>query len=76
MGYGYNINEFGNVVFGAANSKKGNIGLTPMLLGGYIYSLFANGRLDETSEVQAVTRGYNYYHGFQQPSSEEAPFMP
>ena len=67
---------FGNVVFGAANSKKGNIGITLLLLGGHVYSIFANGQLDEASEVQAVKRGYNYYPGFQHPSSEEAPFMP
>jgi hypothetical protein len=36
----------------------------------------SNPIFSKASEVQAVTRGYNYYPGFQHPSSEEAPFMP
>lgn len=60
-GIGYNLNEFGNLVFGSAHAIKGTWALPTLITGGHIYSIFANGKPDDKNEVRAVERGYLYY---------------
>jgi hypothetical protein len=59
-GIGYNINEFGNLFFGSAKAIKG-VGLNSLITGGHIYSIFSNGKMDDSNEVKAIKRGYGYY---------------
>jgi RHS repeat-associated protein len=76
--YAYNINEFGNLAFGSANSKTGNVSLNTLLIGGHVYSLFMNGQWDDINEVRAVKRGYKLYPGYQskQFNGDYIPYMP
>jgi hypothetical protein len=58
-GFAYNLNEFGNLLFGSVKAKLG-VNLTKLNFGGWVYSIFSNGSADEESEKKAVERGYEY----------------
>lgn len=59
-GYAYNINEFGNLMFGSVKAKLG-ANVRTLIAGGHVYSLFSNGSFDDAKEVEAVKRGFSYY---------------
>ncbi len=58
-GYAYNLNEFGNLLFGAAHAQRGT-SLVALKSFGNIFSLIKNGHKDESNEVKALERGYEY----------------
>ena len=58
-GYAYNLNEFGNLLFGAVHAKRGT-SLKAVKIFGNIYSKFKNGSNDEKAEAEAIERGYGY----------------
>jgi hypothetical protein len=58
-GYTYNLNEFGNLLFGAIHARRGT-NLSAISFLGNIYSLITNGHFDEKNEAIAIERGYNY----------------
>jgi hypothetical protein len=59
-GFAYNINEFGNLMFGSVKAKLG-ANVRTLIAGGHVYSLFSNGSFDDAKEVEAVKRGFSYY---------------